>query len=112
MIDLDAEVSAEKTMVALVFEIDGDGIHTGMALIDQDTTVLLQIVVLGSEIRCLGAVVFVGIQHHAVAGIQGHAVAETPTGMARALFYIVSASPSFLHPFNQSTIPIIPFIRL
>ena len=27
----------------------------------------------------------------------GHAVAETPTGMARALFYIVSASPSFLH---------------
>ena len=34
IIDLDAEVSAEKTMVALVFEIDGGGIHTGMVLID------------------------------------------------------------------------------
>ena len=58
MIDLDAEVSAEKTMVALVFEIDGGGIHTAMTLMNQDTTVLLQIVVLGSEIRCLETVVF------------------------------------------------------
>ena len=29
-------------------------------------------------------------------GIQGHAVAEAPTGVARALLYIVSGSPSFL----------------
>ena len=34
-----------------------------------------------------------------MAGIQGHAVAEAPTGVARALLYIVRASPSFLlHP--------------
>ena len=38
----------------------------------------------------------VGIQDHAVAGIQGHAVAEAPTGVARALLYILRASPSFL----------------
>ncbi len=29
----------------------------------------------------------VGIQDHAVAGIEGHAVAEAPTGVARALLY-------------------------
>ena len=45
----------------------------------------------------------VGIQDHAVAGIQGHAVAEAPTGVARALLYIVRASPSFLlHPSYKS----------
>ena len=45
----------------------------------------------------------VGIQDHAVAGIQGHAVAEAPTGVARALLYIVRASPSFLlHPLYKS----------
>ena len=32
-----------------------------------------------------------GIQDHAVAGIQGHAVAEAPTGVARALLYILSS---------------------
>ena len=58
IIDLHAEVSVEKTIVALVFEIDGGGIHTEIALIKQDTTVLLQIVVLGSEIRYLGSVIF------------------------------------------------------
>ena len=58
IIYLDAEVSVEKTMVALVSEIDGGSIHTAMTLMNQDTTVLLQIVVLGSEIRCLGTVVF------------------------------------------------------
>ena len=57
MMDLDAEVSVEKTMVALVFEIDGGGIHMAMTLMNQDTTVLLQIV-LGSEIRYLGTIVF------------------------------------------------------
>ena len=57
MIDLDAEVSVEKIMMALVFEIDGGGIHMAMTLMNQDTTVLLQIV-LGSEIRYLGTVIF------------------------------------------------------
>ena len=32
-------------------------------------------------------------------GIQGHAVAEAPTGVARALLYIVRGSPSFLLSF-------------
>ena len=58
MIDLDAEVSAEKTMVALVFEIDGGGIYTAMTLMNQDIMVLPQIVMLGSEIRCFETVVF------------------------------------------------------
>ena len=44
----------------------------------------------------------VGIQDHAVAGIQGHAVAETPTGVARALLYIVRASSFLLHPLYKS----------
>ena len=58
IIDLDAEVSAEKVMVALVFEIDGGNIHMAMILMNQDTTVLFQIIILASEIRCLGTVVF------------------------------------------------------
>ena len=41
IIYLDAEVSVEKTMVALVFEIDGSNIHMAMTLMNQDTTVLL-----------------------------------------------------------------------
>lgn len=45
-----------------------------------------------------------GIQDHAVAGIQGHAVAEAPTGVARALLYLVRGSPLF-HP--QSMIQVI-----
>ena len=47
----------------------------------------------------------VGIQDHAMAGIQGHAVTEAPTGVARPLLYmyIVRASPSFLfHPLYKS----------
>ena len=49
-------------------------------------------------------------RHRRTVRIQGHAVAETPTGVARALLYIVRASPSFLlhrsinhtyHTFHQ-----------
>ena len=58
IIYLDAEVSVEKTMVALVFEINTSSIHTAMTLINQDIIVLFQIVVLVSEIRFLGTVVF------------------------------------------------------
>ena len=50
IIYLDAEVSIEKIMVALVFEIDVGNIHTTMTLMNQNTTLLLQIVVLGSKI--------------------------------------------------------------
>lgn len=50
IIDLDAEVLTEKAMVAFVSEIDSDGIHMAIVLINQYTTVLFQIVVLASEI--------------------------------------------------------------
>lgn len=41
IIDIDAEVFVEKTMIVLVFEIGGGSIHTEMAFINEDTTVLL-----------------------------------------------------------------------
>ena len=50
MIDLIIEVSTEKTMMALVFEIDDGGIYIAMTLMNQDIMVLLQIILLGSEI--------------------------------------------------------------
>lgn len=40
IIDLDAKMSTEKAMVALIFEIDGSGIYIAMTLMNQDTTVL------------------------------------------------------------------------
>ena len=60
MMDLDAKevMSAVKTMIALVFEIDSGGIHTAMISMRQDTMVQHQIIVLGSKIRYLGTVVF------------------------------------------------------
>ena len=58
IIGLDAEVSAEKAMVALVFEIDGGNIHIAIVLMNQDTTALFQIVVMASEIRCLRTIIF------------------------------------------------------
>lgn len=51
MINLDVEMSAEKIMVTLVFEINDDGIHTEMALIDQDTIILFYVIVVESEIE-------------------------------------------------------------
>lgn len=38
--DLNTKVSAKKTIMVLVFKIDGHGIHIKMALIDQDIKVL------------------------------------------------------------------------
>ena len=58
IIDLDAEISAEKAMVPLIFEIDGGGIYMAMALMNQDTTILFQIIVLVSKIRCLKTIIF------------------------------------------------------
>lgn len=40
IIDLNVELSAEKIMVALVFEIDSNYIYTKMALINEDIIVL------------------------------------------------------------------------
>ena len=58
IIDLNAKVSAKKTMVALVFEIDSSGIYMAMVLINQDTTMLFQIIVLAFEIQYLGTILF------------------------------------------------------
>lgn len=55
---MDTNVSAKKIMIELIFEIDGNGIHIRIALIDQDKIVLLQIIVLVSEIRWLKTVIF------------------------------------------------------
>lgn len=46
----DTELSAEKTIEALVFEIDGGSIFAEKNLTKQDITVLVQIFILGSEI--------------------------------------------------------------
>lgn len=58
IINLNIEVSAKKIIDILIFEIDSGSIYTKMALINQDITVLLQIVVLGSKIRYLRIIVF------------------------------------------------------
>ena len=58
MIDLDAEISTKKAIVALVFEIGGGGIYIAMILMNQDIMVLFQIVVLMFKICCLGTVIF------------------------------------------------------
>ena len=45
--------------------------------------------------------------------LSGHAVAETPTVVARALLYIVRASPSLvLHPIIQDILPYLHQSRL
>ena len=50
IIDLDAEGFAEKIMVALIFKIDGSGIYTAITLMNQNTIVLLQIIILEFKI--------------------------------------------------------------
>ena len=37
IIDLDTEISSEKAMVALIFEINSSGIHIAKVLINQNT---------------------------------------------------------------------------
>ena len=49
-------VAAEGLVLEAV-EIDGDGMHTEMDLIEQDIKVSLQLAVVGSEIRSLETVV-------------------------------------------------------
>lgn len=58
MIDLDAEVLIKKAMVALVFKIDSSNINIVITLINQDTIVLFQIIVLVSKIQYLRTVIF------------------------------------------------------
>ena len=58
IIYLDIGVSVEKTIMALVFEINVGSIYTAMTLMNQNIMVLLQIVILESKIWCLGTVIF------------------------------------------------------
>ena len=58
IIYLDIEVFIKKIMITLVFEINSSGIYTAITLMNQNTMVLLQIIVLGSEIHYLRIVVF------------------------------------------------------
>lgn len=58
IIDLDTQVSAQKIMVVFVFEINSGNIYIEIALINQDTIVLFQIIMLGLEIRYFKIVIF------------------------------------------------------
>ena len=50
MIDLDTKVSDQKTMIVIIFETIGDGLYRVITLINEDTTMLFQTVILGCEI--------------------------------------------------------------
>lgn len=50
IIDLNVEISAEKTIIALVFGIDDGNIYAKKVLTKEDITVLVQILVLGFKI--------------------------------------------------------------
>lgn len=58
IISLDIKLSAEKVIVVLIFEISGGGICIAIFLINQDITMLFQIVVLISKIRYLETIIF------------------------------------------------------
>ena len=51
------KMAAAESLVLEIVEIDGDGIHTEMDLIEQDIKVPLQLVVMRSEIRSLETVI-------------------------------------------------------
>lgn len=50
IITLNTEIFAEKIMVALIFEINDSSIYMAITFINQNTTVLFQIIILGSKI--------------------------------------------------------------
>lgn len=56
--DIELKIFIVKTMIGLTFEIDNSDTHTKMLLIDHDTLVLLQIVILRSEVQYLGTISF------------------------------------------------------
>ena len=58
IIDLDTKAIAKKAIVTHVFEIDGSAIDTAKVLINQDTTMLFQIVMLVFVVCCLRTIVF------------------------------------------------------
>lgn len=58
IIDLDIKMSAKKTIIALVFEINGSSIYTVMVLMNRDTIVLFQVVLLATEICYLETIIF------------------------------------------------------
>lgn len=65
IIDLNAKVSAKKTTIVLIFEINGGGIYTAIVLINQDTIVLFQVILLLFEIRYLRISLFLLISYFA-----------------------------------------------
>ena len=50
IIDLDIEIFTKKIVVAFIFKIKDNDIYVRIALINQNTIVLLQIILLKSEI--------------------------------------------------------------
>ena len=50
MIDLDLKLFIEKIIADLVLEINSNNIYMGMVLINEDTIILFQIIVLRSKI--------------------------------------------------------------
>lgn len=58
IIDLNAEMFIEKIILALVFKMNGGGIYMVITLMNYNTTVLLQIFILGFEIWYLGTIIY------------------------------------------------------
>ena len=50
ILNLDTRMSIEKALMVLIFDINGNGFYTAVALIDWDMTVLFHIIVLVFEI--------------------------------------------------------------
>ena len=51
------KMAAAERLILKAVEIDGDGMHTEMDLIKQDIKILLQLTIVGSEIRSLETIV-------------------------------------------------------
>lgn len=49
-LNIEIEISTMKIIAGLVIEIDTDSIYTKIVLIEWDTTILLQVIVMGSKI--------------------------------------------------------------
>ena len=56
--NLNVKITSEKLIVALIFQIDDGNIHMAMTLVNQDITIIFQIVVLKCEIWYLITIIF------------------------------------------------------
>lgn len=57
IINYNVKLFAKKAIMALVFEINSSGIYTAIALMNQDITILFQIVELVFKIWCFRTIV-------------------------------------------------------